>query len=164
MARRIILLSSKRLICSPSISRFFSSLPSAVAATPAPESKKEKIRHIKKEIKLLPPMNIYDALPKLKSSLWASFDETIEMAVKTSLDPRKPNQSIKGVASLPHGNGKKVRIAVFATGSEAQSASEAGADIVGSDELIARVVAGDIPFDRVIGKDSIRCYVYHLSC
>ncbi len=67
------------------------------------------------------------------------------------------------MASLPHGNGKKVRIAVFATGSEAQSASEAGADIVGSDELIARVVTGDIPFDRVIGKDSLEYYVYLVS-
>jgi ribosomal protein L1 len=140
-----------------SIKRFFSAELTASLAADASTStitsstNKEKRRHIRKEISLHPPMNIYSAVPKLRSLLWAKFDETVEVAIKTSLDPRKPNQSIKGVASLPHGNGKRVRIAVFATGNEAQAALEAGADVVGADDLIARVIAGDIPFDRAIG-------------
>ena len=110
----------------------------------------KNIRHTKEKIEKLQPQNIYDALDIVKKSNWAKFDESVEIIVNLGVDPRKPNQAIKGVAKLPHGVGKIVRVAVFAQGSDVQAAKDAGADAVGSDELVARVQAGDFPFDSVI--------------
>jgi len=110
----------------------------------------KNIRHTKEKIEKLQPQNIYDALDIVKKSNWAKFDESVEIIVNLGVDPRKSNQAIKGVAKLPHGVGKIVRVAVFAQGSDVQAAKDAGADAVGSDELVARVQAGDFPFDSVI--------------
>ena len=96
------------------------------------------------------PVNINDAFGIVKKHAWARFDETVEAIVGLDVDPRKPNQSIKGVAQLPNGNGKKVVVAVFARDSDQKAALDAGADIVGAEDLIARVQAGDIPFQRAI--------------
>lgn len=98
----------------------------------------------------LGPINIIDAVKLVKDRSWAKFDETIEISVNLGLDPRKPNQSIKGVASLPNGTGKKVRVCVFAMGDEAIQAMQCGADIVGGEELIDSIKAGNINFDTVI--------------
>ena len=95
--------------------------------------------------------------------MWAKFDETIEVAVNTSLDPRKPNQSVKGIAPLPHGNGKSIRIAVFAEGPEAQEAVDAGADIVGSDDLIKHIQAGNIDFQRCIATPDLMAGVSRIG-
>jgi large subunit ribosomal protein L1 len=125
---------------------------SILVSAPKPE---KKVRHNNKDYSKLEDFNIYDAIPKLKSSLWAKFDETIELSINTYLDPRKPNQSIKGVALLPHGNGKQVRVAVFATGQDLKTALDAGADVVGGEDLVAKIQAGDISFERAIGKNFI---------
>jgi large subunit ribosomal protein L1 len=113
-------------------------------------------RKIKVEI---PVTNIYNVFPILRQHATAKFDETVEMAVKLSVDPRKPNQSIKGVAKLPGGTGKKVRVAVFATGDDKQKALEAGADVVGSDDLIQSIQNGDVNFDRVIATPEMMAQV-----
>ncbi len=110
-------------------------------------------RHDKNEI--LPPQNIFLAIDLIKAKSWANFDETVEVAAKLGVDPRKPNQSVKGVASLPHGTGKKVRVAVFAVGQDAQDALDAGADVVGGADLVARVLAGEVAFDRVIATPEL---------
>lgn len=68
-------------------------------------------------------MNVYDAVAVCKQNCWAKFDESIDIAVQLGVDPRKPNQAIKGVAQLPHGNGKKVRVCVFATGDVSEERS-----------------------------------------
>ena len=135
------------------IRRFLCTVP-ATSSSPSsdPVALNESKRHDGNAFKALGQLNIHDIIPKLKSALWAKFDETIEIQVGTSLDPRKPNQSIKGVAILPHGNGKKVRVAVFATGPDAQAALAAGADIVGAEDLVAKIQAGEIAFDRAIGN------------
>lgn len=101
------------------------------------------------------PINIHVAVDVVKDLAWAKFDETVELSLNLGLDPRKPNQSIKGVANLPHGNGKKVRVCVFATGKEAQDALEAGADVVGSDDLMAQIQGGDVAFDTIIATPSL---------
>jgi hypothetical protein len=75
----------------------------------------------------------------------ASFDETVSLALKLNLDPRKPNQSVRGAAALPHGTGKTVRVAVFAKGEKAQEAQAAGADIVGEKDLVDQVRAARAP-------------------
>lgn len=124
--------------------------PSSSSSSSSSKITKEQKLAMKREFSAMPPMNIFDALPKLREAMWAKFDETIEMAVVTSLDPRKPNQSVKGIAQLPHGNGKSVRVAVFAEGNDAKDAEDAGADLVGSDDLIKKIQAGEIDFQRCI--------------
>ncbi len=106
-----------------------------------------------------PVMNIHDAVTKIKTLNWAKFDETIEISVNMGLDPRKPNQSVKGIAKLPSGTGKPVRICVFAVGNDAKEALEAGADVVGSDDLVPRFVGGDTKFDTVIATPDMMGFV-----
>ncbi len=108
-------------------------------------SKRDSIMKVKQPIS-----HILDAIPKIKSLCWAKFDETIEISLNTGLDPRKPNQSVKGVAKLPFGTGKSVKVCVFAAGSDAAAALEAGADKVGSDDLIPLIQSGEFKFDTVI--------------
>jgi large subunit ribosomal protein L1 len=86
-------------------------------------------------------------LPELKS---AKFDETVEVALNLNVDPRHADQMIRGSVVLPNGTGKTVRVAVFAKDMKADEAKEAGADIVGSDDLIAQIQEGNINFDTVI--------------
>jgi len=86
-------------------------------------------------------------LPELKS---AKFDETVEVALNLNVDPRHADQMIRGSVVLPHGTGKTVRVAVFAKDAKADEAKAAGADLVGSSELIEQIQAGNIDFDIVI--------------
>ncbi len=88
-----------------------------------------------------------ELLPELKS---AKFDETVEVALNLNVDPRHADQMIRGSVVLPNGTGKKVRVAVFAKDAKADEAKEAGADIVGSTELIEQIQEGNINFDTVI--------------
>lgn len=87
------------------------------------------------------------ALVGLKS---AKFDETVEVALNLNVDPRHADQMIRGSVVLPNGTGKKVRVAVFAKGEKVDEAKAAGADLVGSDELIEMIQAGNLDFDTVI--------------
>ena len=91
-------------------------------------------------------------LPELKS---AKFDETVEIALNLNVDPRHADQMIRGSVILPNGTGKTVRVAVFAKDDKADEAKEAGADIVGSDELIAQIQEGNINFDTVIATPNM---------
>lgn len=105
------------------------------------------------------PLNINDAVEKLREVAWAKFDETVELSINLNVDPRKPNQSVKGVARLPNGAGKVVRVAVFATADDAIAAKEAGADLVGAEDLVARVLGGDLAFDTVIATPEMMSMV-----
>jgi large subunit ribosomal protein L1 len=100
----------------------------------------------------LEPLNVYDAIEEAKERTWAKFDESLDLAVQLNVDPRKPNQAIRGTTSLPHGTGRTVRIGVFASGTERQAALNAGVapEDCGMDDLVARISAGDLPFDRII--------------
>lgn len=86
----------------------------------------------------------------VKELATAKFDETVEVHFRLGIDTRKADQNIRGSISLPHGTGKTVRVAVFAEGAQAEQATAAGADIVGSDELIAAIQKGEINFDAAI--------------
>jgi ribosomal protein L1 len=130
------------------VNRTFSSKAAAAVSTQV--NSKKKIRHTKREAEKIAPMNVNNAVGHLKKQCWAKFDETIEIAVVMGVDPRKPNQSIKGISTLPHGTGKKIRIGVFAQGADADAAIREGADEVGGADLIAKVQGGEINFDRVI--------------
>jgi large subunit ribosomal protein L1 len=80
----------------------------------------------------------------------AKFDESVEIALNLGVDPRHADQQIRGTVSLPHGTGKTVRVAVFAKGELATQAQEAGADVVGFDDLVQKVQKGFLDFDRVV--------------
>ena len=91
-----------------------------------------------------------EAIDLVKSMASAKFDETIELAVRLGVDPRKADQIVRGTVGLPSGTGKDVRVAVFAAGEAANEAREAGADIVGADDLVARIEGGFLDFDVAI--------------
>ena len=88
-----------------------------------------------------------------------TFDETVEAHFRLGIDPRKQDQNIRGSISLPHGTGKTVRVAVFAEGAPAEAALAAGADVVGSDELIADIQKGEINFDAAIATPQMMAKV-----
>lgn len=135
------------------VCRRFSAEAAVQIAAKEPESSSQPSRrHTKPEFSDYPrsPINIHDAVAFIKKHSWAKFDETVEITINTGLDPRKPNQNIKGVARLPHGTGKKIRICVIATGEDAELAKQAGADVAGADEAIALIQGGDVNFNTII--------------
>lgn len=95
------------------------------------------------------------AMELVKELASAKFDETIEVSVRLGVDTRKADQNVRGSISLPHGTGKEVRVAVFAEGEKAREAEAAGADIVGSDDLLAEIQAGNINFDAVVATPNM---------
>ncbi len=112
------------------------------------------------------PLTAYpveEAVKLLKAGAKAKFDETIEIAMNLNLDPRKPDQNLRGTVMLPHGTGKTVRVAVFARGEKAQEAEAAGADIVGAEDLAEKVQKGEIDFDRCIATQDIMALVGRLG-
>ncbi|MDH3476087.1 MAG: 50S ribosomal protein L1 [Rhodospirillales bacterium] len=91
-----------------------------------------------------------EAVKLIKQSAKVKFDETIEISMNLGIDPRHADQNVRGVVTLPNGTGKSVRVAVFAKGAKAEEATNAGADLVGADDLAAKVQGGEIAFDRCI--------------
>jgi len=104
-----------------------------------------------------------EALKLIKERATAKFDETIELAMNLNLDPRKPDQNLRGAVMLPHGTGKTVRVAVFARGDRAKEAEAAGAEIVGAEDLAEKVQAGQIDFDRAIATPDMMALVGRLG-
>jgi len=101
-------------------------------------------------VKLVDPNRRYlpaEAIPLAKQASYVKFDETVEVHIRTSLDPRHADQQIRGIALLPNGLGKAVRVAVFTQGEGIRIAQEAGADEIGADDLVKRVQDGWIDFD-----------------
>ncbi|MGL6209881.1 MAG: 50S ribosomal protein L1 [Paracoccaceae bacterium] len=108
-------------------------------------------------------ISVEDAVALLKKASTAKFDETIEVAMNLGVDPRHADQMVRGVVSLPHGTGKTVRVAVFARGAKADEAKAAGADIVGAEELMQDIQAGNINFDRCIATPDMMPLVGRLG-
>jgi large subunit ribosomal protein L1 len=96
-----------------------------------------------------------EAVDLVKSMSKRNFDETVEAAFRLGVDPRKADQMIRGAVSLPNGTGKSVRVAVFAQGPGAQEAKDAGADVVGSDDLVERIQGGFLDFDIAIATPDL---------
>ncbi len=94
--------------------------------------------------------SLKEAIELVKQNATAKFDETIDLAINLGVDPKHADQMIRGVCQLPHGNGKTVRVAVFAKDAKADEAKAAGADIVGAENLVDSILAGKIDFDRCI--------------
>ncbi|MFC2646348.1 MAG: 50S ribosomal protein L1 [Coriobacteriaceae bacterium] len=114
----------------------------------------------KVENKLYQPSEAVTLVKQLAS---AKFDETIDVAIRLGVDTRKADQNIRGSVSLPNGTGKNVRVAVFAEGEKAREAEEAGADIVGSDDLVKQVQGGELNFDAAIATPNMMSKVGRLG-
>ncbi|SLN32572.1 50S ribosomal protein L1 [Roseovarius albus] len=108
-------------------------------------------------------LSIEDAVALVKANATAKFDETVEIAMNLGVDPRHADQMVRGVVGLPNGTGKDVRVAVFARGPKADEAKEAGADIVGAEDLMETIQGGTIEFDRCIATPDMMPIVGRLG-
>ncbi len=104
-----------------------------------------------------------EAVKLVKQRATAKFDETIEIAIGLGIDPRHADQMVRGVVLLPHGTGKTMRVAVFAKGPKAAEAEEAGADLVGAEDLAEKVQKGEIEFERCIATPDMMPVVGRLG-
>jgi large subunit ribosomal protein L1 len=96
-----------------------------------------------------------EALRLVKESSYTKFDESVDLAINLGIDPRKSDQMVKGSVVLPHGIGKKVRVLVFAKGEKEKEAAEAGADIVGAEDLVEKITKGWLDFDKAVATPDI---------
>lgn len=115
------------------------------------KNRKAALAKVEKD-KLYAPV---DAMNLVKECSSAKFDETVEVHFRLGIDTRQADQQLRGMVSLPNGSGKTVRVAVFAEGAQADAAREAGADIVGSDDLVADIQAGNINFDAAVATPNL---------
>jgi large subunit ribosomal protein L1 len=102
--------------------------------------------------RLYPPL---EAVRLAKDTSTTSYDATVEVAMRLGIDPRKADQMVRGTVNLPHGTGKTAKVLVFATGDRAAAAEAAGADYVGSDDLLAKVAGGWLDFDAVVATPDL---------
>lgn len=104
-----------------------------------------------------------EAISLVKGNAKAKFDETVEISLNLGIDPRHADQMVRGLISLPNGTGKTLRVGVFARGPKAEEAKAAGADVVGADDLMEKVQAGEIDFDRCIATPDMMALVGRLG-
>ncbi|KFZ35926.1 50S ribosomal protein L1 [Shewanella mangrovi] len=117
----------------------------------------KRMRVIREKVEATKAYEINEALALLQELATAKFVESVDVAVNLGVDPRKSDQNVRGAIVLPHGTGRDVRVAVFTQGANADAAKEAGAELVGMDELAAQVKAGEMNFDVVIASpDAMR--------
>lgn len=118
-------------------------------------SKKAKV--IREKVSSSKQYSVAEAVVLLKEFANSKFDESVDVSVNLGVDPRKSDQNVRGASVLPHGTGKSVRVAVFTQGPNADAAREAGADVVGMDDLAEQVKRGEMNFDVVIASpDAMR--------
>ncbi|MBG3131688.1 50S ribosomal protein L1 [Proteus sp. CD3] len=117
----------------------------------------KRMRNIREKVEVTKQYEIAEAVALLKELATAKFVESVDVAVNLGIDARKSDQNVRGATVLPHGTGRSVRVAVFAQGANAEAAKEAGAELVGMDDLAAKVKAGEMDFDVVIASpDAMR--------
>ena len=107
--------------------------------------------------------SVVDAVKLLKDNAKAKFDETVDISMNLGVDPKHADQMVRGVVALPHGTGKTMRVAVFAKGDKAKEALDAGADLVGAEDLAEKITAGEMGFDRVIATPDMMGVVGRLG-
>ncbi|MCE9680198.1 50S ribosomal protein L1 [Shewanella sp. AS1] len=117
----------------------------------------KRARLIREKVEVTKSYDINEAVALLKELATAKFVESVDVAVNLGVDPRKSDQNVRGATVLPHGTGREVRVAVFTQGANAEAATEAGAELVGMDDLAAQIKAGEMNFDVVIASpDAMR--------
>ncbi len=115
----------------------------------------KKKKAVREKIDLTKEYSLEDAVSLVKESSYARFDESIDLAVNLGIDPRKSDQIVRGAVVLPHGIGKKIRVLVFAKGEKEKEALEAGADYVGSEDLVEKISKGWLDFDKAVATPDI---------
>ena len=123
----------------------------------------KRIRTAREAIERMKLYPVDEAVKLVKARAKAKFDETIEVAMNLGVDPRQTDQNVRGVVNLPNGSGRSARVAVFAKGAKADEAKEAGADVVGAEDLAEKVNAGQIDFDRCIATPDMMPLVGRLG-
>jgi large subunit ribosomal protein L1 len=109
------------------------------------------------------PYAVNEAIQLLKKVSFENFDATVELAMRLNLDPRKAEQNLRGAVVLPHGTGKTKRVLVFAQGDKAKEAEAAGADYVGDDEMVQKILGGWLDFDTVVATPDMMSKVGRLG-
>jgi len=104
-----------------------------------------------------------EAVEVVKQAAYAKFDESVDLALRLGIDPKRSDQMVRGTTSLPHGTGKKVRVLVFAKGEKEQEARQAGADFVGADDLMEEIKGGWLDFDCAIATPDLMASVGKLG-
>lgn len=107
--------------------------------------------------------SLREAVDLVKQTAYAKFDETVDLALRLGVDPKRSDQMVRGTTLLPHGTGKKLRVVVFAKGEKEQEAKAAGADYVGSDDLIEKIKGGWMEFDQAIATPDLMASVGKLG-
>jgi large subunit ribosomal protein L1 len=123
----------------------------------------KRLRAARDKIDRIRTYPLDEAVGLLKTSATAKFDESVEIALNLGVDPRHADQMVRGTADLPHGTGKSLRVAVFARGDKAEEAKEAGADVVGAEDLAQQIQEGQIDFDRCIATPDMMPVVGRLG-
>lgn len=123
----------------------------------------KKYREAAKQYDATKRYDIPAAVALLKQLAYAKFDETVTLAVRLGVDPRNADQQVRGTVALPHGTGQKVRVAVFATGDKVREATEAGADVVGGEDLVKKVLDGFLDFDAAVATPDMMRHVGRLG-
>ena len=125
--------------------------------------KGKRLRAVRERIEPGHAHPLDEAVKLTKDGATAKFDETVELALNLGVDPRHADQMVRGVVTLPHGTGTTVRVAVFARGEKADEAREAGADLVGAEDLAEKVKGGEIAFDRCVATPDMMAVVGRLG-
>jgi large subunit ribosomal protein L1 len=110
----------------------------------------KKYLEARKKVNREAKYSLEEALDLLKETAQAKFDETVEVALRLGVDPKYPDQQVRGSVVLPHGTGKTVRVLVFAKGEKAKEGQDAGADFVGAEDLVAKIQGGWLDFDKAV--------------
>ncbi|MEE8424122.1 MAG: 50S ribosomal protein L1 [Thermodesulfobacteriota bacterium] len=123
----------------------------------------KKYKAVKDKVDAARKYRIQEAIGMVKEFAYAKFDETVDLAINLGIDPKKSDQMVRGTIVLPHGRGKKVRVVVFAKGEKSKEAEEAGADHVGAEDLVEKIKAGWLDFDKAVATPDLMGMVSRLG-
>lgn len=123
----------------------------------------KRLRDVRKDQDRTQIWALTEAVKFIKKNATAKFDETIEFVLALGIDTKQSDQNVRGMCALPNGTGKTIRVAVFAKGPKAEEAKKAGADLVGDEDLAAKVQKGEVDFDRCIATPDMMALVGRLG-
>jgi large subunit ribosomal protein L1 len=115
----------------------------------------KKYLQVKEKVETQKPYPLKEAISRLKESAYAKFDETVDLAIRLGVDPRKSDQMVRSAVLLPHGIGKEVKVLVFAKGEKEKEARDAGADYVGAEDLVEKIQGGWLEFDKAVATPDL---------
>jgi len=115
----------------------------------------KKIKAALEKVEMNKQYSLEEAIRLVKESSYVKFDESVDLTINLGIDPRKSDQMVKGSVVLPHGIGKKVKVLVFAKGEKEKEAADAGADIVGAEDLVEKITKGWLDFDKAVATPDI---------